>query len=375
MDINQICGTEWGYVLGFLPEDIEQSCREKLALVRGREIQRGSDLLRLCLAYSVCDMSLRQAAAWASTIGLGQLSNVAVLKRLRQASDWLGYVVTQWLVARGLTTQVPPYQVRIVDATCISQPGSEGIDYRLHLNFDLQEMRIREVAVTDRTQGETLRRYEVKGGEVLLGDRGYAHRSGIVSVLEQGGHVVVRVNWKNVPLENAKGKPVEVISLLQTLDCQEVGDWPVWVRQGRKRYALRLIAIRKSAAATEKERRRIRVEARRKGWKLNAHTLRGAEYILLLTDLPCDALPALKALELYRFRWQIELVFKRLKSLLQLGQLRAKDPQLARTYLFSKILGALILEELTQTALSFFPWGFRLPRSAFEPLANDGLVG
>lgn len=374
MDTQQIIDTEWDHAVGFLPGDLEESCREKLALVRGREIAGASDLLRLCLAYSVCDMSLRQAAAWASAIGLGQLSNVAVLKRLRKASDWLGHLVTQWLVERGLTRRAPPYAVRIVDATCLSQPGSTGTDYRLHLNFDLERMGIQQVEVTDHRQGETLCRFEAKAGEILLADRGYAHRSGIASVLQQRAHVVVRINWKNVPLETGGGKAVEVIPLLKTVGRQEVGDWPVFIREGKRRYALRLIAIRKSLAAAERERQRIRAEANRKGYRVDRRTLEAAGYILLLTDLPAEVLSAPQALELYRFRWQIELAFKRLKSLLHLDHLRSKDPQLARTYIFSKILGALMVEAMTGEALAFFPWGFRLPDAAFESLADDRLV-
>ncbi len=41
--------------------------------------------------------------------------------------------------------------------------------------------------------------------------------------------------------------------------------------------------------------------------------------------------------------------------------LRAKDPDLARTYLYGKLLGALLVDELTLRSRRFFPWGFPLP--------------
>jgi len=68
-----------------------------------------------------------------------------------------------------------------------------------------------------------------------------------------------------------------------------------------------------------------------------------------------EQLPAAQSLDLYRFRWQIEMVFKRLKGLLGLDQLSAKDPHLARSALYAKLLAALLLEDLTGKFLSFSP--------------------
>ena len=361
--------------MSLMPGDLEESCRSKLAIKRRREVESAQQLLRMCLAYGVCDMSLRQVAAWAEATGVGSMSNVAVLKRLRNAADWLGYVVAQWLIERGLTTNVPECRVRIVDATTVSEPGSRGIDWRVHLGFDLKAQRITEVELTDRYEGETLVRHRVCDEEVLLGDRGYAHRRGIGSVLSRDGHVVVRAHWSNLALKSVGGKALNVVALLETLGPNELGDWPVELEEGGRRYCVRLVAVKKTEAAAEKERTRIRKEARKKHRRVDTRALRAAGYIYVLTDLPPERLPAIHVLELYRLRWQIELMFKRLKSLLNLQGLRAKDPQLARTYILSKLLAALVIEELMGDALSFFPWGFRLPRQSTEPLAHVCSVG
>ena len=123
---------------------------------------------------------------------------------------------------------------------------------------------------------------------------------------------------------------------------------------------MRLVAIRKSEEAAEEARKKILKEAARKGKSPQPKTLELAGYILVLTSTADDDLSAEEVLEIYRFRWQIELVFKRLKSLLHLDELPAKDPQLARTFLLSKLLAAPLLEELTHAYLSFSPWGYRI---------------
>jgi len=363
MENKEYVNEEWPYILSLMPQNLEVLCGSKLALSRRREITSASDYLRLCMAYSVCDMSLRQTAAWASAIGLAELSDVAVLKRLRAASEWIGSVIVEWLYQRGLTHDVPCRKVCVIDATTVSKPGSTGTDWRLHVSMDLNERRIGQVELTDDREGERLDRHVITSGEIILGDRGYATSKGIAHVLQGGGHVVIRSRW-TLDLQTQAGNRLDMLSLLDTLGSDEIGDWPMRLEYQGKKYSLRLVAIRKSTHATEKTKRELRREARKKGRTLKRETMRAAGYIVVVTDIPSEELSCIQVLELYRLRWQIELMFKRLKSILGFDRLRAKDEKLSQTYLLTKILGALVIDELTGKALDFFPWGFRLPASS-----------
>src|SRR5258707_7862031 len=69
--------------------ELEVTAKASGALLRCREIKNAGDLLRLALAYGPCGMSLRVAAAWAETIGLGSLSDVAGIKRLQARAPLL----------------------------------------------------------------------------------------------------------------------------------------------------------------------------------------------------------------------------------------------------------------------------------------------
>ena len=79
-----------------------------------------------------------------------------------------------------------------------------------------------------------------------------------------------------------------------------------------------------------------------------------------MTNLEAELWSAAKILELYRCRWQVELAFKRLKSLLKLGYLPKKDPASARAWMQLKLLIALVTEKLCYDARFFSPWGYRL---------------
>ena len=370
MENKALLENEWQYVLNMMPADLEESAAAKLALQRRRQIASASDLLRLALAYGVCDMSLRQTAAWAEVIGLGRLSDVAVLKRLKGAEEWLGHLILRWLQQRGLTTRVPPVAVRIVDASVICQPGSTGTDWRLHLGLDLASQRISTVELTGPEGAETLLRQPIEPGQIILGDRGYAQRGGAASVLDAGGHLVLRISWQNFPLRGRAGGPLDLVTCAEILKPGEIGDWEVQFEHEEQLYPIRLVALRKSEAAAQKEQERIRKAASRKNRRIDKRSLQAANFTYVITDLPKHQLPTAEALELYRLRWQIEIAFKRLKGLLHFDHLRAKDADLARSYLYAKILGALIVDEMCNEALSFFPWGYPLFPRAVEHLAS-----
>jgi hypothetical protein len=167
MENQRYIDEEWPYILSLMPQNLEKLCESKLALLRRREIGSAADYLRLCMAYSVCDMSLRQTAAWASAIGLAELSDVAVLKRLRAASGWIGSVIAEWLYERGLTHGASGLKVCIVDATTVSRPGSMGTDWRLHVRMDLRERRIEHVELTGGNEGERLDRHTIFSEEIM----------------------------------------------------------------------------------------------------------------------------------------------------------------------------------------------------------------
>jgi hypothetical protein len=363
MDALNLLETQWKYLLSMLPAkvDLEASARDKGALLRRRVVRSAETLLRLALAYC-CGLSLRQTSCWAHLQGLGKLSQVGVMKCLRRSASWLEFLVVTKLAERAECRQIQGLRLRLVDATTVSAPGSQGTDWRVHLGFDLGSLTIDAVELTGAEGGESLSRFQVGAREVLIGDRGYAHRRGLWSVRQAGGDFLVRSTWQNLPLQTLGGEPFDLLLAARSLPEGEVGEFAVQTVATRKvpAMAARMIILCKSEEAAEQAREKIRKEARKKGHAVDPRTLEAAGYIFLLTSLPAAQLKAAEVLELYRFRWQVELAFKRLKSLWDFGTVPAKDPDLARTYIFAKLLIAVLVEDLTQEALRATPpWGGR----------------
>lgn len=357
---------QWPYLLSFLPaeEHLEKTARSWGAIRRKRAVDSAATLLRLALVYGFCGFSLRQTAAWAEASQVASLSDVALLKRFRKAADWLGHLLGSKLAERVMPVPANQTRVRLIDATTVSAPGSQGTDWRLHLDFDLGALAISEVQLSQVSGGESLLRYEFEPGELVIADRGYAHRSGLAHVVEGQAHFIVRLNWSAVPLQQPGGAAFDLLEAVRSLPEAQAGSFDVEIQLKSEEQIpavpVRLIVLRKSEEAAQRAREKVLKEATKKGRKVRPQTLELASYVLLLTSTSAEDFSPEDVLEIYRFRWQVELVFKKLKGVLQLGELPAKDPQLARTFLFSKLLASLLLEELTMDYLSFSPWGFRL---------------
>lgn len=117
--------------------------------------------------------------------------------------------------------------------------------------------------------------------------------------------------------------------------------------------------LRKSAEAIRLAHQKIRRDAARKGNQVQPATLRFAEYVIVFTTFPEPPFSATDVLEWYRLRWQVELVFKRFKSLAQLGHLPKYDDDSAKAWLYGKLFVALLVEKLLHHARAISPLGLR----------------
>jgi hypothetical protein len=221
--------------------------------------------------------------------------------------------------------------------------------------------------VTDPSGGESYRRLPVKPGDLILADRGYSHRQGVAHVVEAGGDVIVRLNSGIFPLLDGDER-FDLRGRLRGLTEYEPAEWSASFRVSKKVYEARICAVRKSSAAAERARQRLLRTAKKQGTQPRAESLEMAEYLIVVTTLSPAVASTSDVLELYRARWQIELAFKRLKSLLSAGYVPKYDPVSAKAWIHGKLLTVLLIERLSQEARFFSPWGFPLHRA--EPVAG-----
>lgn len=329
---------------------LEASARETKAFLRARVVENAVDLLRMILAYCLGERGLRSTTAWATSVGLVDISNVALLYRLRQCGDWLALLVGQALASAAPAAAQGRF-IRIIDGTTVSKAGSAAKTgnklWRIHAAFDLPRERFGCFELTDETGGERLDRIPVVKGEIRIGDRAYLQPDRMAVVLDAGADIIVRAGWRNARWLDDNGAPIDLIAVLKMGSRSGVIDRPIWIgRKSGSPLGLRLVAVRKPADAAEIGRQKARREAQKGGHKISESTLVAAEWVILVTSLDAREFPAADILSLYRLRWRIELAFKRLKSLIGLKGPPGIDERSARPYLLAHLLMILLLEPL-----------------------------
>jgi len=261
--------------------------------------------------------------------------------------------------------------IRLIDGTLVREPGKTGGHWRIHYSVRLPSLECDHCEVTPargKNTGEKLGRFVFHAGELVLADAGYCHPLGVAAVVQAQADLCVRLNPASFPLLDKRGRPFPLIQRIRTL--QESGktlEWPVWVRVGDQRIAGRVCALRKSEHAIQQAQRRIDKQQQRGVSSGTPETREYANYVLVFTTLTKQKASTRAVLECYRLRWQIELTFKRLKSIAQLGHIPKQDDQSIRAWLFGKLFVALLTQKLVRVGKTISPWGYHLLQEQATP--------
>jgi hypothetical protein len=354
---------EWEIIEQLLPKSWKEAARKHGAFRRARYIKDPAPLLRTLLFHAVTDTGLRETAAQLRASGIAELSQVALLKRLRTAGDWLAWLGQELCSELRVQPRLPKeMRLRAVDSTTVQGPASKGTDWRVHYTLNLKTLNCDWHELTDKHGGENLQRVPVRAGDVLLGDRNFLQPKGVRAVVAAGGHVLVRLRWNHSAMRDSRGRLFQALPHVGSLRVGKVGEWAVCLNEGEKAPIVgRVIATRLPAPLAARAERRLLRRASKHGYKTSdPRSVAAAHFVMLFTTLPRQLLGTAEVLELYRYRWQIELAFKRLKQLLKVGRLPHQEARAARSWILAKLVVALLLEKLYRNARGFSPWGYAI---------------
>jgi DDE family transposase len=331
-----------------LPPEVQALAFEFRAFTRARRIKTVEQLLQMVLLYCGLDCSLKTTSGTLCNLGRS-ISDQGVCERLKGCVPWLTAVL------RVLLPEVPTPELSkagssikrllIIDGSSVQSPGTRQLDYRIHLAWDWLTQSIVDLQVTGAQTGESLQLYHWAAGDVALADRGYSRATDICHVLDQQAEVIVRLAPQGIPLVDETEALIDVAAQLAGQTC--LVSQKVVMKADPNKRPMYLHAFEIPAEKADQIRLKKRKKAQKEGRTIKKETLIYAGWTLILTSFTPEQLTTRTISEMYRLRWQIEIVIKRLKSVLQLDRLRARrGGLLATAYLLGKCIYILIVEKL-----------------------------
>lgn len=167
----------------------------------------------------------------------------------------------------------------------------------------------------------------VRRHALLIADKAFVKRGLLQAIDQAQGYFLVP--WPR-SLSLAQDAPeggrrtLDLASELRHSDEAVVEFSRVFLGQGDPALAARLIAFRLRPESAARHRAALREAQRKQGRTPTQQALELAGWLILLTNVPAEKLPARAVSYLYRVRWQIELVFKQCKSVLRLDVTEAR---------------------------------------------------
>jgi hypothetical protein len=368
MEDVRLLDENWKVILSLFPDNWKELARETGAIVRKLRTFSSEDaVIRTLLIHIAQGYSLRETVVKAKAADIANVSDVALLKRLRLSELWLKELCKSLFNERGIKTSMrsKAVRMRLVDASNVKEPGKTGSLWRIHYSLQIPELKcdfFKLTATKGDGSGETYKHFPVNEGDCIIGDRGYSTAQGIEHLANLNAFSLVRVCSQTIKFYTKNGISINLLPKLKQLkNADQIGEWMVCVKKEDGSFiAGRICAIRKSEHAIKEAIKKIKRNASKKQTVTKPQTLEFAKYVIVFTTLPEQDFKACSVLEWYRLRWQIELIFKRLKSLAGLGHLPKYDDASSRAWLYGKLFVGLLVEKLISQAETFSPWGYGL---------------
>lgn len=183
-------------------------------------------------------------------------------------------------------------------------------------------------------------------GDLLLMDQGYFKLTTFAGIIEKEAFFLTRFLVGTGLTDAITNAPLDLSERLSKVQ-ENACDMDVLMGSRKSsRVPCRLIALRISEQIANERRRRLKKEAKKKGRTVSKYHLRMCDWTLLITNVPRRWLPIEMVRELYTVRWQIELLFKQFKSILQVHQSDTGKENRLRCELYGKLIGAVLIHHI-----------------------------
>jgi hypothetical protein len=200
--------------------------------------------------------------------------------------------------------------------------------------------------LTGQEVGETLLNFDIKKNWLVLADRIYGSLTGINYCLNAGANFILRLRFGAFRMYEADGKEFHAHQWLREINDSSAADVEVYVKLPDLGLTkLRLCACKIPEDRLEKVTRKSKRKDSKKQIKTSQNAKFMSQFVVVITALP-ETITADEIISMYRFRWQVEIYFKRLKSIIDFGSVPLKTEDSTRAWLTGKLMVSLLIEQM-----------------------------
>lgn len=292
-------------------------------LRRKRIVKNYSTLVQAAILYIIERLSFQRLSDIMATKYKVSMSDTAWKKQMIKIAPIFNEVMMKYLSSRKRPENdtVFGYPAYAIDATDISLEGKKGTVLRAHTIYGISEKAYFESHIFDVHTGESVKLHDVKANILYFADRAYGKTPQMAYMLAHNSEFIFRFSPSQV-------------KFFKDVDCTEKIDFKSYLSNNKtvssvdcffkaRKQVLKIRAVispipeDKAEGAVKKAKRK----SVKKQNKLSEVTIIYAKWIFLATSLPNTISPE-QIVSVYEKRWQIELHFKRSKSLLGFHRLR-----------------------------------------------------
>jgi hypothetical protein len=247
------------------------------------------------------------------------------------------------VILQDSTTITLPDELRDRFPGCGGSHGRGQAAMKLQVQLDLRSGDLTAIEVEpgkNCDQRTRLQSVPLAAGTLRIADLGYFDTRVFQGVEQQGGFWISRLAFGTDIFLPGATRSISIDALFAP--GTKVVDRPIVLGKEAQLHC-RIVAWRVPEEVANRRRQKLIETARDKGNPPPSRArLAWCDWTIFVTNVPCDRLSAREIGVLYRARWQIELMFKRWKSLGRVADLRGSTVERQLVGLWSRLLAMLV---------------------------------
>ncbi|HKZ66482.1 MAG TPA: IS4 family transposase, partial [Chitinophagaceae bacterium] len=246
---------------------------------------------------------------------------------------------TEFKLPANLAAEFPGYS-----ESCTAACAAIQFEYDV-ISRQIKYMTLENARISDKTYADQ-RMNDIKPGELIIRDLGYYSVDSYEQIEKQEAFYISRLKSQVTIYEKTKEgyQPLswpKIIKLIK--NCKEkCFDKTVYIGCQQKK------KVRLMAWLLDEEAQKQRLKKKQKKKRsLNEQDKVWSQLNVFITNIAFEIITPQQAYDLYKIRWQIELIFKIWKSILKINQVRKMKANRFKCYLYSKLLWVLLCWDIT----------------------------